>query len=99
MIIRSKAPLRLGLAGGGSDLDPYCSEFGGLVLNSTINLYSHCTIVERDDNLIQFTAQDLGYSEEIKSSKFIEPAGDLCLHKGVYNRIIKEFNLKPLSFQ
>ena len=98
MIIRSKAPLRLGLAGGGSDLDPYCSEFGGLVLNSTINLYSHCTIVERDDNLIQFTAQDLSYSEEIKSSKFIEPAGDLCLHKGVYNRIIKEFNLKPLSF-
>lgn len=98
MIIRSKAPLRLGLAGGGSDVDPYCSQFGGLVLNSTINLYVHCTIIERFDNSIKLIAQDIKYSEEKKSSKYIEPEGKLCLHKGVYNRIIKEFGLKPLSF-
>ncbi len=98
MIIRSKAPLRLGLAGGGSDVDPYCSKFGGLVLNSTINLYVHCTIVERFDNLIGLNAQDIQYFEQKESSKYLEPAGELCLHKGVYNRIVKEFDLKPLSF-
>ena len=58
MIIRSKAPLRLGLAGGGSDVSPYSDIYGGLILNATINLYAYCTIEETDDKQITINAFD-----------------------------------------
>ena len=58
MIIRSKAPLRLGLAGGGSDVSPYSDIYGGLILNATINLYAYCTIEETSNNLITINGYD-----------------------------------------
>jgi len=98
MIIRSKAPLRLGLAGGGSDVSPYSDEYGGSILNATINLYAYCTIVEQKNKLIEFNAPDVGQTVSYKSSKVLPIDGKLDLHKGVYNRIIKDYNLPALSF-
>ena len=96
---KSKAPLRLGLAGGGTDVSPYSDEQGGAVLNATINLYAYATITERTDGKIVFRAEDRDEAFECDTTEQIEINGTLDLQKGVYNRIVKDFAKKPLSFK
>lgn len=100
MIIRSKAPLRLGLAGGGSDVSPYSDIYGGLVLNATINLYAYCTIEETNDNQIAIHAYDSdNYKETFPSLESLPIDGNAILVKGVYNRVVKDYVHEPLSFK
>ncbi len=91
-MIRSKAPLRLGLAGGGTDVSPYSDIYGGNVLNATIDLFAHTTLRKNNDKKIIFVAQDQGKKFETSLTEFIPLEGDLILQKAIYNRIIKEFN-------
>ena len=98
MIIRSKAPLRLGLAGGGSDVSPYSDIYGGAILNATINMYAHATIEERNDGKIVLNSEDKGEYIELESLEELEINGELDLLKGIYNRVVKDFTKKPLSF-
>lgn len=58
-IIRGKAPLRISLAGGGTDFPDYFEKKGGVVINTTINKYSRGTIIKRPDNTIIINS-DLG---------------------------------------
>jgi D-glycero-alpha-D-manno-heptose-7-phosphate kinase len=100
MIFRSKAPLRLGLAGGGTDVSPYCDEYGGYVLNATIDMYAYCTIEVTTDKKVVFYAADRDEYFESESSSYLELNGYLDLHKGIYNRIVKQFNNNiPLSLR
>lgn len=99
MIIRSKAPLRLGLAGGGTDVSPYSDLYGGLVLNATINLYAYCTIEETDDGFIRIISDDFESDEKIPLAPFVEPDGPSKLVKGVYNRIVKDFGISVKPFK
>lgn len=96
---RTKAPLRLGLAGGGTDINTYCDEYGGYVLNTTISLYVHSTIEVTNNNKIIFEALDLDELLELESIDKLELNGNMDLYKGVYNRLIKDFNLTALSFK
>lgn len=98
MIIRSKAPLRLGLAGGGSDVSPYSDIYGGLVLNATINLYAYCTIEETRDDAITIDAYDANCHEVHLLTPELAIDGQASLLKGVYNRVIKDFGISPRAF-
>lgn len=98
MKIRSKAPLRLGLAGGGTDLNTYCDTYGGYVLNTTISLYVHCTIEERKNGKIVFKSTDIEQTLEVESKEYLVLDGHMDLYKGIYNRIVKDYTKKPLSF-
>jgi D-glycero-alpha-D-manno-heptose-7-phosphate kinase len=99
MIIRSKAPLRLGLAGGGSDVAPYSDLYGGAILNATINMYAYATIIPRNDGKIVLNSYDSKQSIELNAKKTLTINGRLDLHKGVYNRVVKDYVHKPLSFE
>ena len=100
MIIRSKAPLRLGLAGGGTDISPYCDEYGGYVLNVTINLYAYCTIEPTETGTIELISLDKGESFITKSTSYLDISDGLPLHKALYNRIISQYcSGKKLSFR
>ena len=91
VIIRSKAPLRLGLAGGGTDVSPYTEDFGGHVLNATLDMYAYCNIEVTNDNKISFYAADRNERFESESKSYLQLDGNLDLHKGIYNRIVRQF--------
>ena len=48
-IFRSKAPLRVSFAGGGTDVSPYPEEKGGAVLNCTIDKFAYATLEVREN--------------------------------------------------
>lgn len=99
MIIRSKAPLRLGLAGGGSDVSPYCDIYGGCVLNATIDLYAYCTLIPLCNKQILIHTIDRDEEFITRSKKILPIDGFLDLHKGVYNRLVRDFHLNSLAFE
>jgi len=91
MIYRSKAPLRIGLAGGGTDVSPYSDLFGGTILNATISLFAMATIEPSAESKVLFKANDRNESEVFKPSAVLPIDGHLNLLKGVYNAIQKDY--------
>ena len=99
IIIRSKAPLRLGLAGGGTDIADFYNRYGGYVLNATVDMYAYCTIEPNDSKKVEFFAADLNKNEVFISEEKLPQSASLPLHTGIYNRIVSDFCKKPLSFK
>jgi D-glycero-alpha-D-manno-heptose-7-phosphate kinase len=99
MIFRAKAPLRLGFAGGGTDVYPYSDLYGGAVLNATISMYAYATVEPKEDGTIILEEIDKGQKIEEGIKDKIEMDGKPNLLKGVYNRVVKNFVKKPTSFK
>jgi D-glycero-alpha-D-manno-heptose-7-phosphate kinase len=92
LIVRSKAPLRLGLAGGGTDVSPYCDNFGGCVLNASINLYAHVSIeLLNSGSDCTFIAQDIEQIETVEFNETTTIEGPLKLHRAVYKKVIEQY--------
>ncbi len=96
MIYRSKAPLRIGLAGGGTDVSPYSDQFGGAILNATVSLSAYATLEPIEEDKIILRALDRNESETHELLQRLPINGTLDLLKGVYNRIQQDYNF-PLS--
>lgn len=92
MLIRARAPLRLGLAGGGTDVSPYCDVHGGYVLNATIDRYAYAIVKSTDGAYVRFVASDQDIQVERDLAARYPLDGRLNLHVAVYNRIVNDFN-------
>ena len=100
MLIRSRAPLRLGLAGGGTDVSPYCDQFGGAILNATIGHYAYASIEPVEGAWLQFISLDQNESVQYESVPQLEPDGHLDLLKFVHNHVVRELNgNRPLNIR
>jgi len=99
MIYRSKAPLRIGLAGGGTDVSPYSDEFGGAILNATISQYAMASIEPLQEDGIIVQALDRKEEQRFAWSNELPIDGKLELLKGVYNRIQKDYGVPLTGFK
>jgi D-glycero-alpha-D-manno-heptose-7-phosphate kinase len=100
MLYRSKAPFRLGIAGGGTDVSPYSDIYGGAILNVTINLYAHATIRPLTNGKVRFVHVNEKIVEEFDAVNRLPIEGPLLLQRGIYNSIVSKYNNgQPLSLE
>lgn len=96
---RSKAPLRIGLAGGGTDVSPYCDLYGGAILNATVSLYAYANIEPLKENVIILQAMDRQEEQQFELTAQLPLDGKLDLLKGVYNRVRQQYDMPLTGFK
>ena len=90
--VRSRAPLRLGLGGGGTDLPAYSDQHGGLVLNATIDRYAYAHTTIHTGDCLLFKADDLETEEALPCNLDFDIREGLVLHRAVYRYMMMTYN-------
>jgi D-glycero-alpha-D-manno-heptose-7-phosphate kinase len=85
--IRSKAPLRISFSGGGTEVEPYLSEHGGVVLSATIDKYAYASLRVRDDREIKVTSLDYDIVAKYQLDEPWPADGKLALVKATIRRL------------
>ncbi len=86
-IVRSKSPLRISFAGGGTDVLPYVAERGGVVLSATIDKYAYASLRLCAENSITVTSLDFDLAIKHVLDKPLPYDGNLDLVKAVINHL------------
>lgn len=98
--VRARAPLRLGLAGGGTDVAPYCERYGGYVLNATIDRYAYAVLRTLEAPEVRMVSSDRGAEASVALGQNPPSGGPLQLHFAVYRAMVERFNAgKPLALE
>ncbi len=91
--------MRIGLAGGGTDVSPYSDLYGGAILNATIALYAYANIEPLQDNVIIMQSMDRKEEQRFEWASHLPLNGQLDLLKGVYNRLQRDYGLPLTGFR
>ena len=65
MYIKARAPSRIGIGGGGSDLPSFFEKYGGAVLNVAIDLYSYTKLSKNAAKTTKVVSHDWEMTREI----------------------------------
>ena len=98
IISKSKSPVRISFAGGGTDLTNYFIEQNGVVLNTTINKFSHAILQKREDDKIVIKSNDIKLILEFNTIKEIKYDGNLDLIKGVIKLLNPDFGFELTTY-
>ncbi|MCX7764800.1 MAG: dehydrogenase [Bacteroidia bacterium] len=98
-LYRSRAPLRIGLAGGGTDVSPYADLYGGAVLNATISLYAHASLEPLEEPWVILRAADKNEEVRLPAQESLPLEEPLLLLRGVYNRIVRNYVKAPFPLR
>lgn len=87
MHIRSRAPLRISFAGGGTDVSPFPETEGGLVLSATISQFAYGTLSPRQDAQIRVESADLALTATFGLGDDLRATGELRLMQAAIARL------------
>lgn len=93
MNIKSKAPFRIGLAGGGTDVEPYASTYGGEVVNASIGLYARTMLETTTDGMLYAEMKGFPPIEYPLGNKIPFTGTAVDLITSTYNRFIKDHGM------
>ena len=106
--IKTKAPLRITFAGGGTDIEPYCSEYGGVGLSATIKIYAQAVYpcLHKDESLMEeIIVQYLGHRGMVQIKNGAPPMSGLggsaaCFVAGIkaVNPDLRKEDIAKLAF-
>ncbi len=86
-IIRSRAPVRIDLAGGWTDVPPFSEREGGAVVNIAINRYTYVSLQERPRGGVRLRSFDYDAIVEAASAAALRYDGTLDLPKAALKRL------------
>lgn len=89
-IFRARAPLRISFGGGGTDVNPFASQYGGYVLNATIKKYAYTSINLTQDSKVTVQSFDLNNTTEFCSSTLESDNDDCSFVRSVYKHLVSQ---------
>jgi D-glycero-alpha-D-manno-heptose-7-phosphate kinase len=100
LVVRSRAPLRISFAGGGTELLPFIKNYGGVVISASISRYAYTTVRWLPGSKeTRFLALDLGKETQMRHKNNVpEKQGaldsGLQLHEAVLSEFISRYEIK-----
>lgn len=92
----SRVPLRVSFAGGGTDVEPFVSQHGGIVVTSTIRNYVYARVWETRNSFVEIHSIDTGQFFSVDNSTLQHNLEDNLLKSCL--SFIDSDSLKNFSF-